>query len=222
MTGYPPQGQQAGAGASLDGNDFLPADNMYPCFEDYSNHNGNVDNYMEVGTSGNATTTENTTDHSMDLVTGVTVVGVARYNSKRAIALSTKPWVVNGKITNMVSGVGGTRDSYMGLSDDWTDSVQENTATFRQDLNNAWTCVTAKAASYTNSSITAITPSDIMTIVATSSKVRFFVNGTLVATHTTDIPIASLKLGANVLTRGTAATTSREMGVDFIGNRRYL
>jgi len=222
VTGYPPQGQQAPGEASLDGNDFLPADNMYPCYEEYSNHNGNVDNYMEVGTSGNATATENAADHSMDLVTGLVLVGTARFNSKLAVALSAKPWIVNGKITNMVSGAGGTRDSYIGLSDDWTDTVQENSSTFRQNLDNNWTCVTSKAASYTNSAIAAVTAGDIMTIVATSSKVRFFVNGTLVATHTTDIPIATLKLGANVLTRGAAATVSREMGVDLIAQRRNL
>lgn len=193
------------------------------CIEEYSNHNGDVDNFMETTTTGNATATEDTTNHEMDLSSGITVNGYAAYTSKDSWAPSSKIMVFNGIIQNITLGAGGQRRFKIGFDTpgNWSPSSLYEQAVFFYDSTDGWKTSTI-LSSATKNTISALSNGDLVTIILTTSYAIFMVNGTVVQTHTTNLPTSALEIGISCGTfLGAAATTSMAVSADYLSIKRH-
>ena len=189
--------------------------------EEYSNHLGATDNFTQTGTSGNGTATSDATNHEMDLATGITSVGHGRFHSKRQYTPSSKLIVVNFLIQNVTVGAGGVRRSFVGLKADFSAPTNTNGIIFYCDETDVWKAYNVSGGTFTSTDITSLANGDVVTIMATSSKIIYMVNGAVVATHTTNIPSVGLYLGASVNSTTIAATTSRAISIDMMGIKAY-
>lgn len=217
--------------AGLDANILLSPAQMYPIVEEYSNHLGATDNFTQTGVSGNGTATSDATNHEMDLSAGVT--GIAYFDSKKSWTPSTKPIVVNIIPTSISVGTGGSSDLarriLLGLSSDFPSGAMTNKhlAIFiylgGEFTENGWIARTQSGgAAYTETGLGAagyISNGNLLTIVATSSKVMFYVNGGLVATHNTNLPSSSMNTGACVYSN--VATIAPAVSVDLMDIKIY-
>jgi len=189
--------------------------------EEYSNHFGNTDNFMETNVSGTgATATEDATNHEMDLVSGTGSGGYANYISKDSWILGTKPIVVNMMFDNLVPGASSS-DLLMGLKNIFSSPSTNKSCVFCYDAGTAvWKAVTGHASNIESTTITSPSPGDVLTIVATSSKVLYFVNGVVVATHTLYIPVTTQYFGA-VVVNAIGSPSSLSVSIDYINFKRY-
>lgn len=87
---------------------------------------------------------------------------------------------------------------------------------YNTSANANWLCVTrASSTSTTTNSGVAVNTSFVRLTIrvnAAASSITFYINGTLVATNTTNIPTASLGHGAQI--QKTAGTTARQFNLD--------
>jgi hypothetical protein len=194
---------------------------MFPQ-EDYSNHLGATDNFTSTGTAGNGTATPDAANHKMVLSTGVTVTGSAWFEVAPTYTLGSKPIVANYIVQSLVNGAAGERRSSIGFHDNFGAPLETDGLLFYQDTGNNWVVRTTDSGSSTSQAITALANGDHLTIVATSSDVRFYVNGVLLFTSTTNIPTAALQFGAGTLTTVAAATTARTIGIDLMSIKTFV
>ena len=188
--------------------------------EEYSNHLGATDNFTETNTSGNGTASADTTNHEMDLSSGITIVGHGDFITKKTFTIGSKPLVFNAIIQNYVAGAAGHRRIRLGFSTVFGVATPSNVAMFYH-YDGTWYAATASSDSWTNTVISALAGGDIVTIVATSSIVVFYVNGVVVATHTTNIPSAALYAGATALADASGVTTATSISIDMMGVKVY-
>jgi hypothetical protein len=208
--------------AGLDANALLNAELYLVGLEEYSNHLGAVDNFTQTGTAGNGTATEDGANHEMDLDTGITINGHARFESKKVFTLISQPIIMNFIPQNIVVGAGGIRNSSFGLDADWTTPNHSNETKFEQVSDGTWRCAVCAVGACTFSGNIALVNGDLCTIVVTSSKVQFYVNRVLQFTSTTNIPTASMYFGAGVQGSGGGAATARTLSVDMMSLKRYV
>ena len=188
--------------------------------EEYSNHLGATDNFTETNTSGNGAASADTTNHEMDLSSGITIVGHGDFITKKTFTIGSKPLVFNAIIQNYVAGAAGHRRIRLGFSAVFDVTTPSNVAMFYH-YDGTWYAATASSDSWTNTVISALAGDDIVTIVATSSIVVFYVNGVVVATHTTNIPSAVLYSGAGAIVDAAGATTATSISIDMMGIKAY-
>jgi hypothetical protein len=206
----------------LDANTLLSSALLPPCMEEYSNHLGAVDNFTQIGTTGNGEASTDAVNHKMDLSCGLTVVGHGRFESKELWTLGLKPIVANFIIGAVVDGVAGSRRSRFGLKADFSDYSDVNAVEFYHNNSDNWVARTFGTSFGNSQSISDIVAGDLCTIVATSSSCEFFVNGVLVHTSTTYIPTSALHVGGQAISSTTAATTARELGIDMMSLKRFI
>lgn len=187
--------------------------------EEYSNHLGATDNFTQTVTDGNGTATADTTNHEMDLSTGITVAGYAIFESKKSWTLGTKPLIINMIMDNFVGGAGGDRLALIGLKNDFTGGSTYQFAGF-YSAGITWIAATRADGSQSVNGVS-ISNGDILTIVATSSAVEFYINGSLVAKNTTNIPDDPLKIGMVVDADGAGVTTAMSLSYDMMGIKVY-
>lgn len=186
-----------------------------PVYEEYSNHLGTVDNMMSVWLGGDATGTGVTdaANHKMDLST-MTGDNQTYYLSNRSISPSSENFEFNTKISNLVSGEGGTRAYTIGLEG------YHCKARFYQEDEGAWQTYTDDGVNVTLNNILDIVSGDMLSIKNYGSLIMFYVNGVLVATHNT--PNFSGLLGRlGVAPIGLSVTTARQISVDYFGWRIF-
>ena len=201
--------------------DILDPAILPPCLEEYSNHLGATDNFTSTGTTGNGAATSDAANHKMVLSTGITVVGKSWFEAKPTYTLGSKPIIANYIVQSLVDGVAGERRSSIGFHDNFGAVLETDGILFFQDSSNNWVVRTTKTGSSTSQAIADPVNGDLLTIVATSSKVTFYINGTLLFTSTTNIPTAAMQLGAGTLTTVVAATTARTIGIDMMSIKVY-
>lgn len=206
--------------AGLDANILLSPALLPPCMEEYSNHLGAVDNFTQTGVAGTGSVNSDAANHEMDL-DGGGGVGHARFETKAAWVLGSDPTMINILIQNIVNGAGGAKTSFVGCKADFTDTSVMNSMGFRQIDNGTWQAASGDAAAEETNAITALANGDLVSILATSAAIRFFVNGTLVETHTTRIPAVGVKLGGAVDHTFGAPSPHRQMSIDMMSGRRY-
>lgn len=207
--------------AGLDANVQLDVLQMRSCLEEYSNHLGAVDNFTQTFANLNASATADATNHEMDLSTGITNAGYAYFQTKKTFPPSTKPLLCNILIQNIVSGAGGVRETHIGFCENFASPSIYHRATFYQINDGSWRVGSYDGSTVEYTNITALSNGDHTTIVVTSAKVIFLVNGAIVATHTTNIPSNGLRLGAQVYDSMGNATTAREISIDMMGVKRW-
>lgn len=206
--------------AGLDANVLLSPTVIPPCLEDYSNHSGAVDNFVEVNTAANGTAVEDVANHEMDLSSGITNAGYANFITKKTYTLDTKPLIYNCLIQNYAAGAGAQRRIRLGLSTLFTIATEPDAAKFGH-VDGTWYASTAVGDSWTNTGISTLSTGDLVTIVATSAKVLFFVNGAEVAEHSTNIPTAALYVGASAAGMVDGVTTATAVSIDMMSIKKY-
>lgn len=212
----------AGGIAGLDANVQLDILQMRPCIEEYSNHLGAVDNFTETVTVGNGTVNSDAANHEMDLSSGTTIVGCAAFKTKDAFLVGSKPLIFNGKIQNIINGAVGTRYTKVGFADNWNTITAADEAIFQYiSTTPEWVAISRGTGSGQTTSLSDIVDGDILTIVLTNSKVIFYVNGIVVATHTANIPVGSVNIGFGVFCAGGGVTTAISCSADLLGIRNY-
>lgn len=162
----------------------------------------------------------------LTLTTGTTTTGGAiagqcsnnRYiNTTRQIIFEANVWIPT------LATVSADFLAYAGFNDRGTTitaNFPSNGAYFvyyRGANGNVWACQTANASTRTNTvTATAIKTSGWtrLTIINTNGSVEFKIDGTTVATHTTNIPTAACSFSAYIVNSGT--TTSRSMYLDYL------
>lgn len=215
-------GNEANKVPILDSEAFLGALHHYPIAERYSNHLGAVDNFTEVVTNGNGATAEDATNHEVDLEGGITVVGYGLFQTKKTWTLSAKPIVVNFIVNNLVEGTGSNK-SYAGLRANFTDSSNVVAGCgFLIDTNGDHFSYCASGTTWNYNSIT-VANGDLLTLVATSSSVRFYKNGVFQAERVAPyIPAGTLHAGAGSLSYAPGCTVTNSISLDLIEIIRYM
>ena len=227
ISGTPATGQVLTATSSTAATWQTPATGAAPTYavEEYSNHLGTVDNFTQTVLAGNGTQSTDTVNHKMDLSTGITAASAATYDTKKTWTLGTNPIVVNIVVKGIQAGGTGSVSTQLGLSGVFGSYVYMLTAgdavAFKSDASGYWSAHTGNtSAGFTDTGITTPSDGDLLTINATTSTCKYYVNGTLVATHTTNIPTGVLNIGGGVAC-GTGLTTARKVSVDMLSFKVY-
>ena len=129
--------------------------------------------------------------------------------------------MINILIQNIVNGSGGAKVSFVGCKANMSATSILNSIGFRQIDDGTWQAVSGDASAEETNAITALANGDLVSIWATSSAIRFFVNGTLVQTHTTRIPAVGVKFGGSVDHTFGSPSPARLLSIDMMSGRRY-
>ncbi len=182
-----------------------------PCYEEYSNHLGTVDNFTGLTFSGTGSGTTDAVNHKMNLSTGTGGGGLAEYHINRYLEPATECFELNYIINDIVLGDGSERLFELGLS-------QNNcVARFEISSGGVSRCKTLANGVFKSTAISNLVNGDKLTIKNYKILVLFYVNGYLVASHLDTPFIAGLiaQPAANVfIAVSTVATT---MSIDYIG-----
>lgn len=208
--------------AGLDSNAFVRPDQASFMIEAYENHLGAVDNFTETATAGNGTATEDAANHEMDLSSGITNVGHALFRMKNDWVFAVKPMRVNFILKNFVAGTSSKFEAFAGFKNDFTSDLYEEHAVFHWDYSGIFRASTANGVSEQTTGVGAVVAGDVLSIVATSAKVMYFVNAVLVATHTTYIPTSTQKVGGSIVAYAAGAGAARLASIDYMSVRRYV
>jgi len=183
-----------------------------PCSEEYKDHECTIGNIMDTTTTGNSTATPGA-DHSMALTSGTGVLGKATFFSNITY-LGSNYFEINFKIKSVTIGATTWRLTQIGMIDT---SVGDAGCSFYSS-DGAWYCETSQNGILSEqTSISAVVAGDILTIIGRNTQFLYFVNGIIVATHTSyDISAMTLTPLVSVRTDG-GATVSSGVSIDYIG-----
>lgn len=204
--------------AILDDNGFLPGISMNPVVEDYINHNGNTDNFMETNTGGTGTAVENSALHRMDLSTGLDDESFANYITKKTYIPSLKSLIFVATIQNYNPGNGGIRRVRLGFSTE-PESFSPEEAVMFVSTNNMWS---VGAGSESSQTIDPLQNGDNIVIVVNGSKAIFYVNGLAVAKVTEGLPTLPLYAGCMIwITSTYPGDDPVDISIDYISIKQY-
>ena len=207
----------------LDANSELDILQLRPSCEKYNNHLGCTDNFTETATSGNGAASEDATNHEMDISGGVTVTGHARYQSKKTWTLSDGVFVCNFIIQNLVTGTIPKFYSFIGLKENLASYESYNTVAFMINHQGNSFAVAGNAGGYNETAISPLQNGDKLTIVIRNGiYIKYFVNGTLVATITNRWPSVGMHFGGAVIGYSAGAGASRTMSIDYMDLALYI
>jgi hypothetical protein len=189
--------------------------------EVYNNHLGATDNFTETITAGNGAATTDATNHKKDLSTGITIPGHGVFQTKKTWSLSANELICNILVQGLQMNVDGSSYTYLGLKADFTAQTAANSAAFYQTIGGSWFTVSNDGISSESNAITAPVNGDLLTVIATSSEIQFYKNGTLLHTHASKIPSVAVHAGSMVKA-AVAASTARLISVDYIGTELQM
>jgi len=183
--------------------------------EEWNTHDpSTLDNFVPVTVAGLGSTS--TVSYVRDIKTGAGI-GSARYVSGiLGQSLPVGNIVFVARITDIVAGAGVDRYTVLGMKFNFTTFDNSNIAAFEQIADDTWQCNTEG----TTTVITALSNNDTVMIIIRGTITKYYVNNSLVATHTT-VPTFPVRFGASVI--GTAATvvSGREIGIVHMNFKRY-
>lgn len=192
-------------------------------YEEYQNHLGNVDNYIETTVTGSGTATEAAATHKMILSAGI-AVGSTLYQTKDTFIPSSDRQLLQIKIRDIIETIDGTGYRWIGFREDFTsNSGAVHFVGFYQAINVGSQCYAA-AFGTGGSSITPVTLSDkdVLGVAMTSSLIEFYQNGALIKTINTKIPTKAMHAGGSiVVTSGITLPPVSSFSIDYIMIRRY-
>jgi len=191
-------------------------------YEEYANHLGATDPFTQTVVTGNGTATPDNTNHEMDLSSGIDLAGYAAFQTKRAYTLSARALVSNFIYQNLVAGTSTNKQIMIGLKLDFSSLNGLDVAAFVQQFDASWAIMTGNGVNLTNTAIGAPPAGAILSIEATSSGVKYYVNGVLVCTHTAYISTEGLYIGIAVQSQDASAGTARTISLDYFGFKRTV
>jgi hypothetical protein len=185
-----------------------------PCYSEYSNHDGTIDNVMSLVLSGFGTGLSDQAVAGISLTSGL--LGSSEYKSNDGIYPATQPFEFNCIVNRFVSGSGGSRKFFIGIIGTNCDIY------FLQSNADSWACYSNDGTpkfTYIND----VVNNDLLTIKNYGNIIMFYVNGVLVATHSdrdfgSNYGFYEVGVYANPT---VAATVERSCLVNFIGWRAY-
>jgi hypothetical protein len=192
-------------------------------YEEYQNHLGTTDNFMQTAVSANGTAVTDATNHEMDLSTGITNPSTSRYISKDTFDASANSLISTLKVDNIVSGLPNTKfnEMHIGFMADFAVDDSDNTAEFVQKKDGTWvTRTTNNSGSTTDQSISAIGNGDVLGILVTSNAVLFFKNGSFLNYSITTLPTVNMYAGVGIFATEAGLTTARSCSVDYFRFRQ--
>lgn len=213
---------EANGACRLDSNAFVRPEQVAFMIESYDNHTGSVDNFLETLVSGNGEVTTSVVNHGMNMTSGITNPGYAVYRTKKDWVLGAKPLTGNFILQSIVAGTDNKHSAYHGFKAAHEVHAIANHLVFFQNYLGAWSVTTADASSQAVTNIAAVADGDVLSISASSSEIRYFVNGVLVATHTSSIPTVAMNFGNSVHAYDWTAAVGRSFSVDYMAVRRYV
>ena len=211
----------AGGIAGLDSMLMQVGSYPYPAVEEYSNHLGAVDNFTQTAVGGAGTATPDAANHEMDLVGPSGNVGSAIMRTKSQYTLGSAPLVGSFLVQNIGVSDGAGRNIEIGFSNGFATGGAAQMALVYYD-GTSWYRQNANGLPGEAYVIPDISSGDIITIVATSSILQFFVNGVSVGTTSSNIPTGAMNCGVAVDRRVGAGATNLTASVDMMSLRRYL
>lgn len=152
----------------------------------------------------------------MDIEAGSGGYGYAYYTTKKTWTASTSVLVCNLLVQNLVDNTSGDAYTYLGFKNSFSAYDTGSSAMFFMDDLGDWYTYSDNLGDAESNLISNIVAGDLLTIVLTSSEIKFNKNGTLLHTHTIRIPTSSLYVGAGIRANTTASPV-RETSIDFIG-----
>jgi hypothetical protein len=179
------------------------------CYDEYSNHNGTVDNLMSLEVTGNGSGLTDNYNHMMVLDTGL--IGSAKYYGKNIINPAVNNYELNFKVQNISLDDGAV---FIGLINNLDNGVY-----FWVDkaVDSSWVCVKSDSISQMSSSAGTISNGDILTIIGRDRYTIFMVNGSIVATI--DYNIENTYCNPSV--KITSPSNVNEISTDLISWRNF-
>ena len=158
----------------------------------------------------------------MDLTSGITVIGYGIFRTKKSWTLGTEPIVVNMIMQNFTdSGGVASTSGYLGLKNDLTSATANRVAAFYRSNTGAWSVRTKTLAGAGEADLVTVANGDLLTIVATSSSVEYYINGVHQVTHTADIPTTALYCGGAVHSYNVDVVSQISFSVDLLSFKGY-
>ena len=207
---YPPQGSGA-VDAVAD-----------PYIESFYTHFGATDAFWATSVTGNGTVSHVTAfNHYLSQTVGIGAIGYSRLYSVRSYSLNSNSFIMNLIVRTHTTGVGGVRKTCIGMKKSSVDASLVDAIMFFCDSTGQWSTVTADAGASTSNNIAAISDEDLLTIECDSSEARFYVNGTLVQTHTTNISTDTLHTVGLVIAEDVNVTTTRTLQIHMMNWEKH-
>jgi hypothetical protein len=194
----------------------MPENEIY---EGYTNHMDRQDNFFTNSTTALGSDTYDLTTPKWTISSGAGA-GDARLSTKKTYTLSNKPIIVNIIIQDITTGTGSQRETHLGLNADFT-IFSANKAAFCQMNDNSWHARTMNGTTATDTALTSPVAGDLLTIVATSSQVDYYVNGVWLVSHTTNIPETAMYVGAGVIGSAGTVTVARSIALNYLDLKVY-
>lgn len=206
----------------------VPSANLQHWVENYVNHLGIVDNFTQLGTSGNGTAVSDASNHEIDLASNGGMNGHGRYESKKMWTPTTSPIIFTCIINNPILANNSMGAIDVGFKEDFSVAgiLNSHGAIFTAAKSagvTLWWFQTNNGNPTPTSTLLIQAPAngDILTVILTSIKTLFYINGVLKVEHTTKIPSNALKIGAGAYTTSTP-TTATSVSIDYFNLVRYM
>lgn len=197
---------------------------------EFYNNNSAAATFMHNHSAGNGTTNIDAVNIEHDLSSGAGAAGYATHNlnaANRMVTLGAKPIIFTARIRNVVNGAGVDRHTLIGFTNDFTTEPLGGGSGiyFHQQADNTWVCRVIREvvpAGFVISSALTINDDDILSIVATSGRARFYQNGTLVFDTTEFIPAMALDMGAGCYATAVTVAGARSISLVTYTFVRYV
>lgn len=195
------------------------------CIQRYDNHQGNIDNFIITAAVGSGSATEDAGAHRMNLLSGLTANNYGAYYSTSQYVIGAYHTVFNCVLSAIAVGTLNTEKAYIGFFN--TLSAPANAIAFFWDVDEQWYCRTASQTSgaTTDTLIADVVSNDHLSIIAFVRdglpQVKFYVNGVLVATHTTNIETV-FAMNFGVFARCVVnAIANKDVKIDYVSFEKY-
>lgn len=213
--------------AGLNAYSQISPENMYSAVEAYSNHLGTADNFIETNTTGTGSASANSSTHSMDLATGATAASKSDYKSKKTFTLSSKPISLNFIVSTKPVFTQGDSEFFIGLSAVYNPVIADNGGSHTDhvgfDICYAYSQVKTAVVSGNSvgeqSSTITYNTGDILTIIATSTSIRFLKNGVSIGSHALRVPVGAMYLWCSL--NNDSDAVDRTASIDYINILKY-
>ena len=206
----------AGGVIGLSDTEYIDQDYLPVVVEKYTNHNGDIDNYMTTSIINGASATEDAGNHELDLKTNIAGASKITYQSKDQCKITDRV-VYNVKLNNVQfnSDIGNKRIVF-GLMSAFNGAVTDLANIQSEFVVDAWSLNTQNNGGVTTTTHVnfSISDDDLFTIVVCTDKVEFYQNDLLLGKHTTNIPTGDMEFGVGLAVN--IASDVLRLDVDYI------
>lgn len=191
---------------------ITPATTLAPIFTlpiySHIDFSGGVANpFVVTNVMGSGTVTNYTLYAGVAIQSGTTNPSYAVYESSNKYAIDTHRNIFNGYLAYMDVGAGGNRDIYFGYKNGFNSLDYFHCIMIHIAGDGVTKFITGNGADHTETTISDVVTGDLISIVLEPGVCYAYINGSLVATHTTDLTSSTdLRVGSCVHCSGAVST----------------